>query len=265
MYITLNFGEGSVTQYSRYPQDTNMSSGKVAVVLSGCGVYDGTEVHEAAAVCSALTRQGKKVVFYAPSKDQYQEINHTNGGNTTPGERNVLVESARIARGKVNALDTLTVDDYEALVIPGGFGAAKNLCTYAVSETPEVDPDLRTVLNSFREAGKPIAMCCIAPILAAMVLCSKDEGKSVKLTLGRREASEAEAEAGMSWPYSSSAMDKAADMGATVEEAGVEDFVVDEENRVFTTPAFMCDGAPFHLVHDGIEKMVKAMTESLAP
>ena len=81
-----------------------MSTGKVAVILSGCGVFDGTEVHEAAAVCSALSRAGKTPVFYAPAKDQFEEVNHVNGGNTQPTERNVLVESARIARGSVKAL-----------------------------------------------------------------------------------------------------------------------------------------------------------------
>ena len=119
---------------------------------------------------------------------------------------------------------------------------------------------MASALTAYSEAGKPIAMCGVAPILAAMVLC--DDSKSLKMTLGRREATEAESEAGMSWPYAPT-VDKAEEMGAQIEEVGVDQFVVDEDSRLFTTPAFMCDGAPFHMVHDGVESMITAMVESL--
>lgn len=231
----------------------------VGVVLSGCGVYDGTEVHEAAAVCSALTRAGKTPVFYAPSMKLYHEINHVRGTDNPDSDRNVLVESGRIARGKVLELSELTSNDVEALVFPGGFGAAKNLSTFGVSDQPEVNEDVARVLREFNEAGKPIGMMCIAPVLAAMVF-SRDDGKAVKLTLGRRERSEGEEG---SWPFAS-ALDKVAEMSQAVElvEAGVDEVVVDEDNKLFTTPAFMYDGK-FHQIHDGVAKMIQSLVESI--
>jgi len=244
-------------------------SGKVAVVLAGCGVYDGTEVHEAAAVCSALTRVGKIPVFYAPSQKHYDEVNHQNADPTNETDRNVLVESARIARGKVQSISALTADDADALIIPGGFGAAKNLCNFAHQGVETADlkanEDVAAAINSFKDAGKPIGMCCIAPVLAAMVLCDKESGKSVKVTLGRTQPTADETDSGISWPATPMVSDKVKELGGEVEEVGVEEFIVDEENKLFTTPAFMCEGAAFHQVHDGIENMIKALVESISP
>lgn len=127
---------------------------KVAIILSGCGVFDGSEIHEASAACGAVTRSGKKVVFYAPDKTLHHEINHISGESNDDTSRNVMIESGRIARGKVNPLADLKVDDVDAVIIPGmttyeykftsivletvlisgGFGAAKNLSTFATSK-----------------------------------------------------------------------------------------------------------------------------------
>ena len=104
---------------------------KIAVILSGCGVYDGSEVHEASAACSAISRAGKKAVFYAPDKDQYHMVNHVTSEDDKETKRNVLVESGRIARGTVLPLAELNTEDIDAIIIPGGFGAAKNLCSFA--------------------------------------------------------------------------------------------------------------------------------------
>lgn len=220
---------------------------KVAIILSGCGVFDGSEIHEASAACGAVTRSGKKVVFYAPDKTLHHEINHISGESNDDTSRNVRIESGRIARGKVNPLADLKVDDVDAVIIPGGFGAAKNLSTFATSAEPNVDEDMARVLREFHSAGKPIALCCIAPIVAALVL-AKEDGKKIKITLGQRS--------GEGWPYAQT-IDKAIEFGVEHEALNVDGVCVDEDNKLVTTPAYMFDG-DFHEIHDGVAKMVEA-------
>ena len=142
-------------------------------------------------------------------------------------------------------------------MIPGGFGAAKNLCTFAVSPDPKVDPDVARVLKEAHATGKPIAMCCISPVIAALVL-AKEEGKAIKITLGRRE--KADGETG-SWPYAGT-MDKVSEYGVQLEEMGVDEICVDEENKIVTTPAFMYAGR-FHEVQDGVTKMIERLVEMI--
>ena len=146
----------------------------------------------------------------------------------------------------------LKVDDFVAVIIPGGFGAAKNLCTFAVSPEPEINKDVERILKEFHAASKPIGMCCISPIIAAILFTKADWEKKgpVKLTLGRRLPKE-------SWPYAET-IEKAAEMGAEVVECGVDEVCVDETNKLFTTPAFMYEGA-FHEIHDGVNKMVNLL------
>jgi len=221
---------------------------KIAVILSGCGVYDGSEVHEASAACTAISRAGKKVVFYAPDKDQFHMVNHVTSEDDTDTKRNVLVESARIARGTVLPLNELKIDDVDAVIIPGGFGAAKNLCSFATSSEPQVDEDVARILRECVANSKPMGLCCIAPILAALVL-AKEDGLSLKMTLGRRT--------GEGWPYAAT-IDKAVEFGITHVEMDVEEVCIDEANKIVTSPAFMYD-AQFHQVHDGISKMVETV------
>ena len=150
----------------------------------------------------------------------------------------------------------MRADDYAAVVFPGGFGAAKNLCTFAVSTDPEINKDVERVLLEFHTAGKPIGMCCISPIIAAMLFSKGDWEKKgpVKLTLGRRSVVEGETG---NWPYAET-IEKAVEMGAEVVECGVDEVCVDEANKIVTTPAFMYEGA-FHEIHDGINKMVNTL------
>ncbi|TRY61295.1 hypothetical protein TCAL_03696 [Tigriopus californicus] len=225
-----------------------MSSESVAVVLSGCGVYDGTEIHEVAAVCVALSKLGKTPVFYAPDKVQFHEVNHVNGSSDNETKRNVLVESGRIARGKVLALGELQVTSADAVIFPGGFGAAKNLSTFGVSENPVVDQEVERVLVEFHEAKKPIGLCCISPILAAMVFGGKDI--KVKLTLGKQ---------GDGWPFGGT-LDKAKEFGAEVVEMNVNEVCIDEEHKIVTSPAFMYDGK-FHEIQEGVTQMVNAVVD----
>merc|ERR1739848_435383 len=157
-----------------------MASQRVAVILAGSGVYDGSEVHEASAALVALSRNSAQVSMFAPDKEQLHAIDHTKGA---PHEtnRNVLQESARIARGAVKPLDQLNVAEFDALIVPGGFGAAKNLSDWAL-KGPDytVDPTVESILKGFHAAKKPMGLCCIAPHLAAKTIpgCSLTVGSA---------------------------------------------------------------------------------------
>ncbi|MCB9838099.1 MAG: isoprenoid biosynthesis glyoxalase ElbB [Phycisphaeraceae bacterium] len=210
---------------------------KVAVVLSGCGVFDGSEIHEAVSTLIHLSRLGAEVHCFAPDIDQPSVVNHLTG---QPGgeRRNILVESARIARGNVQPLSECHASQFDAVVFPGGFGAAMNLCDFAdKGPSCSVNPDVERVLHEFHDAGKPIGMCCIAPVIAAREFGSE----GVTLTLGEEsEASRA-----------------AVAMGARHQRAGVTEVVKDREHHLITTPAYMHGKAPIHQVFEGIGQMVE--------
>jgi len=212
-------------------------------------VFDGTEVHEASAALAAITRAGAEVKCYAPDRPQRHVVDHAKGEPIAGEERNVMAEAARIARGAISPLKDLKPSSASALIIPGGFGAAKNLSDFAVAGgAMEVAGDVERVMREFHAAKKPIGMCCIAPVLAAKVFGG--EG-GVTLTLGCADDGKG------SWPYAGS-MDAARALGATVVERGVGEVAVDEANRIVTTPAYMYEGK-FHEIHDGVAKMVDAV------
>ncbi|KAL5483899.1 hypothetical protein EMCRGX_G020319 [Ephydatia muelleri] len=220
---------------------------RVALVLSGCGVYDGSEIHEASAVMVHLSRHGVQVALFAPDQPQMHTVNHLSG-KATEESRNVLVESARIARGNISPLSTLSAAGYGAVVFPGGFGAAKNLSTFAVDgDKMTVNKDVERVMREFVEAKKPVGLTCIAPVLAAKVL------PGVELTVGH------ESDEGGKWPYAGTAS-AVVTMGAKHIVRDVTEVHVDEKMKVVTTPAFMCD-APLHLIWDGIGKLVTALVK----
>ncbi|XP_035266539.1 glutamine amidotransferase-like class 1 domain-containing protein 3, mitochondrial [Anguilla rostrata] len=213
----------------------------VAVVLAGCGVYDGTEVHEASAVLVHLSRAGAKVQMFAPNVDQMHVVNHI-VGKPTEEKRNVLQESARIARGDIMDLSKLDVSAYDALIIPGGFGVAKNLSTWATQgKDCSVQPEVEKAIKSFHKAGKPIGLCCIAPVLAAKTL------PGCEITVGHDCKCE-------KWPYAQTACTMK-EMGCKHVNKNVGESHVDVKNKLVTTSAFMCN-APIHEVFDGVGVMV---------
>ncbi|KAM5280929.1 glutamine amidotransferase-like class 1 domain-containing protein 3, mitochondrial [Ctenodactylus gundi] len=221
---------------------------RVALVLSGCGVYDGTEIHEASAVLVHLSRGGAEVQIFAPDVPQMHVIDHATGQPSEGNSRNVLTESARIARGKISSLSQLHAANHDAAIFPGGFGAAKNLSTFAVDgKDCRVDEDVARVLKEFHGAGKPIGLCCIAPVLAAKVL------GGVEVTVGHEQ------EEGGRWPYAGTAEAIKA-LGAKHCVKEVTAAHVDQKNKVVTTPAFMCEAA-LHHIHDGIGAMVRKVLE----
>uniref|UniRef100_A0A671NF22 ES1 protein homolog, mitochondrial-like n=1 Tax=Sinocyclocheilus anshuiensis TaxID=1608454 RepID=A0A671NF22_9TELE len=220
---------------AQFHATSNCSGAKVAVVLSGCGVCDGTEIHEASARVPYY-RGGAEVQMFAPDVSQMHVIDHGKGQPVEKESRNVLSESARIARGNITNLAKLNVSNHDAVIFPGGFGAAKNLSTFAIDgKDCKVNKEVERVLNDFHNAGKPIGLCCISPVLAAKVL------PGVDVTVGHEE------EEGGKWPYAGTTQAITA-LGAK--------HTVKEKNKVVTTPAFMCE-TKLHLIFDGIGAMVR--------
>lgn len=193
-------------------------SKKVAVILSGCGVFDGAEIHESVLTLLRLSQQGAQVQCFAPDKPQMHVINHLTGAEADE-TRNVLVESARIARGEVKDVRELKAADFDAVILPGGFGAAKNLSDFAVKGADcSVDADVLAAIGEFRDAGKPIGLMCIAPALSARIF-----GAGVTCTIGNDEGTAGALEV----------------MGAKHQVCAVDNIVFDAGNCLVTTPAYM--------------------------
>lgn len=226
-----------------YLQDnTQIMVKSVAVILAGCGVYDGSEIHEASAVMVHLSRAGAEVNFFAPDTEQMHVVNHITG-SATDEKRSVLVESARIARGKIRDLSELKSSEFQALIIPGGFGVAKNLSSWALKgKECTVQKLVKDTIKEFHAAKKPVGLCCISPVLAAKII------PGCELTLGCDTACE-------KWPYAETAA-AVKDLGCKHVNKNVLEAHVDLKNKLVTTSAFMCN-APVHEVHDGIGEMVK--------
>ncbi|OCW28010.1 isoprenoid biosynthesis glyoxalase ElbB [Pseudomonas sp. S3E12] len=214
-------------------------SKKIAVILSGCGVYDGAEIHESVITLLRLDQRGAQVQCFAPDIAQLHVINHLTG-EEMPESRNVLVESARIARGKVKDIRDANADEFDALIVPGGFGAAKNLSNFAVEGAGcSVNPQVLELAEAFAEAGKPVGLICISPALAAKIY-----GPGVTCTIGNDTDTAA-------------ALDK---MGATHQECSVEDIVEDTARKLVSTPAYML-GKSISEVASGINKLVDRVLE----
>jgi enhancing lycopene biosynthesis protein 2 len=209
---------------------------KVGVVLSGCGVYDGAEIHESVLTLLALDRAGAEAVCLAPDVAQRHVVNHLTGQPAEGETRNVLVEAARIARGQVTDLAGFDAGTLDALVLPGGFGAAKNLCDFAFRGAGcEVHPEVARVVGAVHSAGKPVGAICIAPVILARLLGNEKP----RLTIG-------------SDPGTAAAIGK---MGGEHVPCGGGGAVVDEERRLVTSPAYMLD-SPISEVSAGIETLV---------
>lgn len=215
----------------------------VAVILSGCGVFDGSEIHEAVSLLVHLSRAGADVECFAPDLAQVRVVNHLTHKPELGQARNVLIESARIARGKIHPLTELDPARFDAVFFPGGFGAATNLCDFA-ARGPDMtlNPQIEKVIHAFHAARKPIGLCCIAPVLAARALGARAGGPGVEVTIG-------------SDPATAAAI---AGMGAINVPRPVNASHTDPRNRVVTTPAYMYDARP-HEVFDGIGSMVESV------
>jgi enhancing lycopene biosynthesis protein 2 len=219
----------------------------VAVVLSGCGYLDGAEIRESVAVLWALARQKVNVEIFAPDAPQAGVTNHLTGKETRE-TRNMLAEAARIARGKIQPLSALPELDYHALVMPGGFGVAKNLCSFATegANGKIFFPELEQEIKSMHTDGHPIGAICIAPALIGIALRVDERsstGEGVEMTLG--------AEGG--------AADELRKLGHTHFVTRPNEIHIDAKHKIVTTPAYMYDDAPIDEVFTGIEKLVEAV------
>lgn len=215
-------------------------SKRVAVVLAGAGVYDGSELQEAVLTLLALDRAQARVQCFAPNISQLHVINHLTG-EVTGESRNVLVESARIARGNVQDVATLNVDDFDAIVLPGGYGAAKNLCTFGLKGADcDIDPGVAQALQSFFSSHKPIGVMCIAPSVLARAL--RDSGTPVTLTIGNDAGTAAGIEA----------------LHARHQDCPPGQVVVDARHKVVSTPAYMYNSRVSEVAR-GIDGLVESL------
>ena len=207
---------------------------RVAVLLSGCGYLDGAEIQESVITLLALDRAGAQVECLAPDRAQRDVVDHRSGEAVAGEERNVLTEAARIARGAIRDVAEARAEDYDAVILPGGYGAAKNLSSFAVDGADcEVDPGVERLLRDAQAAGKPIGLICIAPTIGARLF------PDVELTIG-------------SDPDTAGALEA---MGAHHKDCPVNAFVCDERARVVSCPAYML-GPGIKDVAAGIEQLV---------
>jgi len=214
---------------------------KIGVLLSGCGVMDGSEIHEATLTLYFLDRHGAEAVCIAPDKEQMDVVDHL-AGQPTSEKRNVMREAARIARGKIKDVKAVGVDDIDAVIIPGGFGAAKNLCTFARDGSDcQVDDGVARLLRELHAQRKPIGALCIAPALIAKLF---GPGQKVEVTIGTDAGTAAALES----------------MGARHKNANVDEIVFDAANKIVTTPCYM-SARSIREVGEGAEKVVRKILE----
>jgi enhancing lycopene biosynthesis protein 2 len=206
---------------------------KIAVVLAGNGVFDGAEIHEATLTMYSIVKQGATYEIFAPNINQHHVINHITGEEMSE-KRNVMIEAARIARGKINDLANFKATDFDALIFPGGFGVAKNLCSFAFAGTEcTINPDVENAINNMIELNKPIGALCIAPVLLAKIL------KEAELTIGQDKNTALAIQT----------------MGAKHIETTHGEVVIDKKYNIVTTPCYMLD-ANIVQIADGANKVV---------
>lgn len=208
---------------------------KIAVILSGCGVFDGSEIYESVLTLLRIAQQGAKYQCMAPNIEQLHVINHLKGEVAEGESRNVLVEAARLARGDIIDLATANPDDYDALVFPGGFGAAKNLSDFAVKGADAtVNVDVKSFAQAIHKAGKPVGLICIAPTMTPLIF-----GEGAVCTIGTDSDTAGAIQA----------------MGGQHQNCTVDNIVIDQERNIITTPAYMLAGSITEAA-SGINKLV---------
>jgi len=215
---------------------------KVAVILSGCGVYDGSEIYEVVITLLYLDKIGVEVQCFAPDIPQMHVVNHITGNVIKSDERNVLTESARLARGDIKNLSEARMIDFDAVIIPGGFGAAKNLSDFAIKGSDlSINKDLKYFVQDMHKAKKPIGAMCIAPAMVGILF-----GKGVTFTIGDDKST-------------AQSIEKT---GAIHQECSVDEICIDEGNLLITTPAYML-ATSIGEAATGIEKLVLAVCERI--
>lgn len=207
---------------------------KIGVLLSGCGVYDGSEIHESVLTLLAIEENEGEAICFAPDKNQAHVINHLDGTVEKEEIRNTLKESARIARGNIKSINKTSIDDFDALVIPGGFGAAKNLNRWAFDGPDgEIDPAVKHLILDMVEAKKPIVGLCMGPTVIASAL--QGTGIGTKLTVGSDKEKS---------PYEIKEISEGMEsLGAMSVMKAINEICFDEENRIITAPCYMMEAS----------------------
>ena len=214
---------------------------KIAIILSGCGVYDGSEIHESVLTLLAIEQQGASYRCFAPNINQHHVINHLTGEVTEDETRNVLVESARIARGDIEDIVELYQEEFDALIFPGGFGAAKNLCTFALdAENYQINPEVLSAAQSFIKVDKPLGFMCIAPAMIPLIF-----GEDAQGTIGKDR------------DIAQSLMNR----GLAHVDCDVDDIIVDGKRKLVSTPAYMLATSLVEAA-SGINKLVKKVSST---
>lgn len=214
---------------------------KVAIILAGCGVKDGSEIHESTMLMLALSQQNIAYDCFAPDLPQHDVVNHLSG-ETMAETRNMLVEAARIARGSIRALSELQLEEYRAICIPGGFGVAKNLCDYAqTGKNLQILPQLQELLTQAHAKKIPLLALCIAPVILAKLVTG------AQITIGQDEQ----------------VAQDIRDLGGEAVLCGEhEGVIIDEKNLFFTTPCYMLE-ANIAQIYAGVASLVKALVPYL--
>ena len=213
---------------------------QIAVILSGAGVFDGSEIYEAVMTLFNIEQQGAQYHCLAPNIEQMHVINHLTGEVAEGETRNVLVEAARLARGDIKDLADADPSDYDALIIPGGFGAAKNLSNFAVAGSDcAVNPQVQAFTQAIHQAGKPVGLICIAPAMAPRLF-----GNDVVCTIGTDSDTAAAIET----------------MGGKHQACQVRETVIDHDRKLVTTPAYMLAGSISEAAA-GIARLVEEVVE----
>jgi len=213
---------------------------KFAVILCGCGTLDGSEIHESVMTLLAIDRNDCEYSIFAPDADQYHVVNHVTG-QVMGEKRNMMVEAARIARGRIRPLAECHVEDFDALVFPGGNGSAKNLFTYAIDgKKCTVREDVAQLIRSFHEQKKPIGALCIAPVMLAKVL------GDITITVGNDEKT----------------IDHVTSFGTKHINTQQTEVISDKQNMVFTTPCYMLP-ARISDIADCAENLIEAILDNI--
>lgn len=214
---------------------------KVLVVLAGCGAKDGAEIHESVLTLLAIDKAGAKYQCAAPNKKQKHVLNFIDD-SVMHEERNVLIEAARIARGNILDLSQVSMNDYDALILPGGFGVAKNLCSFAFDgPDASIDPETNRIINEAYDQKKPIGAICISPALVALALA--DKNPDIILTLGTDKGANSNLE----------------QIGVKAKECLTTAFICDEANQIASTPAYMHGNSRISELEQGINQCVNAV------
>lgn len=211
---------------------------KIAIIIGGCGHRDGSEIHETTMTMLAVEEHGATYQIFAPNRNQYHVLNHLDGTEMHE-QRNMLVEAARIARGNILPLENFDVNQFDAVIFPGGFGVAKNFFNYAFKGMDcEVDEQIAHIIQSVHQAGKPIGALCISPVLMAKIL------GNIIVTIGQDAKTARDIE----------------QMGATNVNTSNGDVVTDKKNKIFSTPCYMLD-ANLVDIHEDAYNLVETMME----